>query len=65
MCGLDELLPLIDNGGRRSHIERRRNSKLARIPQRRTNKDRRINSERRKAQNSRRLKGQERRAWFR
>ena len=51
MSGLDHLLPFIDNGGRRSCIERRRNSKLARIPERRTNKDRRINFDRRMAPN--------------
>jgi hypothetical protein len=46
--GLDHLLVFIDNGGRRSHIERRRNSKLARIPDRRTNKERRTIYDRRK-----------------
>ena len=38
MTCLDHLLPFIDNGGRRSYVERRHNSKLARIPDRRTNK---------------------------
>lgn len=45
---LDHLLPFVDNGGRRSYVERRRNSKLARIPERRTGKDRRIYFDRRK-----------------
>ena len=45
---LDHLLPFLDNGGRRSHLERRRNSKLARIPDRRTGKERRTISDRRK-----------------
>jgi hypothetical protein len=45
---LDHLLPYIDNGGRRSYVERRCNSKLARIPERRTGKERRIIYDRRK-----------------
>ena len=45
---LDHLLPFVDNGGRRSYIERRRNSKLARIPERRIGKERRIIYDRRK-----------------
>ena len=44
---LDHLIPVIDNGGRRSYVERRRNSKLARIPDRRTGKERRIIYDRR------------------
>jgi len=48
---LDHLLRFVDNGGRRSYVERRGNSKLARIPQRRTYKDRRINYDRRKTKN--------------
>lgn len=48
MSSLDHLLPFIDNGGRRLYIERRRNSKLARIPERRKGKDRRIYFDRRK-----------------
>jgi hypothetical protein len=64
MSGLDELLPLIDNGGRRSYSVRRRYPKLARIPERRTYKDRRINYDRRKTQNKRRLMGLERREVF-
>ena len=64
MSSLDHLLPFIDNGGRRSYVERRRNSKLARIPQRRTFKERRIVNDRRKDQNSRQPMRAERRAAF-
>jgi hypothetical protein len=64
VSGLDHLLPFIDNGGRRSYVERRCNSKLARIPERRTYKERRINYDRRKDQNSRQLMRAERRAVF-
>jgi|GEM_PF-1167237 len=46
---LDHLLPFIDNGGRRSYVERRRNSKLARIPERRAGKERRVVYDRRMA----------------
>ena len=61
MSYLDHLLPFIDNGGRRLYIERRRDSKIAgRIPERRT-KERRINYDRRKTQNTERLRVQERR----
>ena len=61
MSCLDHLLPFIDNGGRRLYVERRRNSKIAgRIPERRT-KERRINYDRRKTQNTERLRVQERR----
>lgn len=48
MYCLDHLLPFLDNGGRRSYIERRRNSQLVRIPERRTGKERRIINDRRK-----------------
>ena len=48
MSSLDHLLPFIDNGGRRSYIERRRNAKLARIPERRSGKERRILNDRRR-----------------
>ena len=65
MSGLDHLLPLIDNGGRRSYIERRRNSKIAgRIPDRRTGEERRINHDRRKYQNDGHLMRPERRAFL-
>jgi len=62
---LDHLLPFIDNGGRRLYVERRRDSKIAaRIPERRTYKERRINYDRRKTQNTERLRGIERRAFL-
>jgi len=62
---LDHLLPFIDNGGRRLYLERRRDSKIAgRIPERRTYKERRINYDRRKTQNTERLRGIERRAFL-
>jgi hypothetical protein len=65
MSYLDHLLPFIDNGGRRLYVERRRDSKIAaRIPERRTYKKRRINYDRRKTQNTERLRGIERRAFL-
>jgi len=61
----DELLPFIDNGGRRSYIRRRTRSRLFCIPdRRRSDKNRRINIDRRKILNKRRIKGQERRHYF-
>ena len=63
MGSLDHLLPFIDNGGRRLHIERRRNLKLARIPDRRKYKDRRANFDRRGTQKKRALKISERRTF--
>jgi hypothetical protein len=63
MSCLDHLLPFIDNGGRRLYIERRRDSKIAgRIPERRT-KERRINYDRRKTQNTESLRVPERRTF--
>ena len=62
---LDHLLPFIDNGGRRLYVERRSDSKIAaRIPERRTYKERRFNYDRRKTQNTERLRGIERRAFL-
>ena len=62
---LDHLLPCIDNGGRRLYVERRRDSKIAgRIPERRTYKERRINYDRRKTQNTKRISVIERRAFL-
>ena len=62
---LDHLLPFIDNGGRRLYVERRRDSKIAgRIPERRTYKERRINYDRRKPQNTERIPVIERRAFY-
>lgn len=62
MNDLDHLLIFVDNGGRRSYVERRRNSKLDRISERRTGKERRINFDRRKKQNGRQFMRPERRA---
>jgi hypothetical protein len=64
MSDLDHLLIFIDNGGRRSYIERRRNSRLARISERRTGKERRINHDRRKIQNGSQLMRPERRKFL-
>lgn len=65
MSATDELLPFIDNGGRRSYIRRRTRSSLFCIPdRRRSKKDRRINIDRRKILNKRRLNGPERRNYF-
>lgn len=59
---LDHLLTFIDNGGRRLYVERRRNFKIvARIPERRTGKERRINHDRRKSENMRGFRAPERR----
>jgi hypothetical protein len=61
----DELLPFIDNGGRRSYIRRRTRSSLYCIPdKRRSKKNRRINIERRRILNKKRIKGLERRHYF-
>lgn len=61
----DELLHFLDNGGRRSHIGRRRHSNLFRIPERRRpDRDRRIDDDRRKILNKRRISGRERRCYF-
>ena len=65
MSATDELLPFIDNGGRRSYIRRRTNSNLARIPDRRKSfRDRRSGDDRRKVLNRRRIEGVERRRYF-
>ena len=54
---LDHLLSLIDNGGRRTYIKRRRNHRFRVIPPRRTNPDRRNIVDRRKTPNERRVNG--------
>ena len=64
MSGLDELLSFIDNGGRRTYIERRQHLRITPIPDRRANKDRRNTNDRRMTQNKRRTKGPERRLVF-
>ena len=66
MSATDELLPFIDNGGRRSYIRRRIRSRLYSIPdKRRSNKDRRSIDDRRKILNKKWIKGPERRHYFR
>ena len=65
MSATDELLPFIDNGGRRSYIRRRIRSSLFCIPdKRRSNKDRRSGDDRRKLINKKFIKGSERRHYF-
>jgi hypothetical protein len=61
---LDHLIPLIDNGGQRSHVQRRRNFRFRVIPERRTNPDRRQLVDRRRVPNTRRLREPERRIVF-
>ena len=58
---LDDLVPIIDNGGQRSYIKRRCNRWLHFFPERRSNSDRRKVVDRRKIQNQRRYEGPERR----
>ncbi len=64
MDTLDDLLPLIDNGGLRSYVERRRSPYLPFIPERRSKEDRRKKVDRRKIPNQRRKEGPERRSVF-
>ncbi len=65
MSATDELLPFIDNGGRRSYIRRRIRSSLFCIPdKRRSIKDRRSCDDRRKIINKKWNKGLERRHYF-
>ena len=61
---LDELVPLIDNGGTRSGRDRRRRVKLKSSQDRRTRRDRRSGADRRRSVNSRRPTGLERRTVF-
>ena len=58
---MDDLVPLIDNGGQRSYVRRRRNLWLYFIKERRSIPDRRKVVDRRKIQNQRRNYGRERR----
>jgi hypothetical protein len=64
MSGLDDLLPLIDNGGKRSHVERRRHADVNGVQERRSNEDRRKIADRRKVPNQMRQDGPERRIIF-
>jgi len=61
---LDDLIPLIDNGGQRSYIKRRWNMRFRLIPERRTNPDRRKIVDRRRVPNEKRMSGRERRIIF-
>ena len=61
---LDDLVPLLDNGGQRTYIKRRCNHRFRVIPERRMNADRRRYVDRRKVPNERRVKGPERREVF-
>jgi hypothetical protein len=60
----DNLVPLIDNGGQRSYINRRCNYRFRVIPERRIDPDRRKIVDRRKVLNERRLHEPERRVVF-
>ena len=64
MNPLDHLIPLLDNGGQRSYVKRRRHLRFRVIPERRTNPDRRKIIDRRKSPNERRMNGPERRMTF-
>jgi len=61
---LDDLIPLIDNGGQRSYVNRRWNMRFRVIPERRTNPDRRKIVDRRRVPNIKRISGTERRIVF-
>jgi hypothetical protein len=61
---LDDLIPLIDNGGQRSYVKRRWNMRFRVIPERRTNPDRRKITDRRRVPNEKRVSGPERRIVF-
>ena len=59
---LDDLVPILDNGGQRSYVKRRSKAWLHFFPERRSSSDRRKVIDRRKVQNRRRREGPERRA---
>lgn len=61
---LDHLVPSIDNGGKRSYVQRRCNSQFRVIPERRTSRDRRKIVDRRRVANQKRIAGPERRVIF-
>ena len=64
MSGLDNLVPLIDNGGTRSGSDRRTKTSSTHKPKRsnrRSNKDRRSGVDRRRVPNEKRNDGAERR----
>ena len=61
---LDFLVSLIDNGGRRSWVERRQDSRFMDLSDKESTIDRRKSIDRRKQQNQKRVNGSERRAIF-
>ena len=61
MSGLDNLVPLIDNGGTRSGSDRRTKASSPDKPNRRSNMDRRSGADRRRVLNEKRNEGVERR----
>jgi len=62
MSGTKNLVPFIDNGGKRSHVERRKNPNVYFLQDRRSINERRKQIDRRKVLNQRREDGPERRA---
>lgn len=65
MSGTKCLVPLIDNGGQREFVERRKKSNILFLWDRRSNTDRRRIIDRRQALNQKRRCGPERRVVFR
>ena len=64
MSGTKNLVRFIDNGGNRSHVERRKNPNVYFLQDRRSINERRKQIDRRKILNQRREEGPERRAVF-
>jgi hypothetical protein len=65
MSATDELVPFIDNGGRRCYIGRRRYTNLYRVPERRRSyRDRRTKVDRRRILNKKIKRRPERRGYF-
>jgi hypothetical protein len=64
MSGSTCLVPFIDNGGQRSFVERRQQSNICYLRDRRSRKERRMIVDRREIPNQERRCGPERRAVF-
>ena len=64
MSGTECLVPFIDNGGQRAFIERRKETKIIFLWDRRSNRERRKIIDRREALNQERQSGPERRGVF-
>lgn len=64
MTGTNGLVPFIDNGGQRAFVERRKNTGVIYLRERRSNQDRRQIADRRETLNQRRCKERERRVVF-